>query len=50
MLSKLKSLFRRKPKVTQTLSVKVIRKDGSVENLGVISETKSEGWSVRADG
>lgn len=50
MLDKVKLLFRRKPKVTHTLSAKVIRANGKVEDLGVISETKSEGWGVKADG
>jgi hypothetical protein len=50
MLEKLKARIRRKPKATQTLSAKVIRANGTVEDLGVISETKSEGWGVKADG
>jgi len=44
------SLLRRKPKVTQTLSAKIIRADGKVEDLGTISKTKSKGWGVKADG
>jgi hypothetical protein len=50
VLQKLRSRLRRKPKVTQTLSAKIIRANGTVEDLGVISETKSEGWGVKADG
>jgi hypothetical protein len=50
VLEKLKARICRKPKVTHTLSARVIRANGSVEDLGVISQTESEGWSVRADG
>ena len=39
-----------KPKVRSTLSAKVIRADGTVEDLGVISETKSKRWGIRTGG
>lgn len=44
----LRTVLRRKPKVKQTLSAKIIRADGTIEDLGVISETKSDGWRVRS--
>jgi hypothetical protein len=50
LVDKVKALLHRKPKATQTLSAKIIRKDGTEEDLGVISETRSPGWSVKADG
>lgn len=48
ILSKVRAALRRKPRVTQTLSAKVIRADGTVEDLGVISQTTSEGWGVKS--
>jgi hypothetical protein len=50
MFKRLMALVHRKPKATQTLGAKVIRANGTVEDLGVISQTESEGWSVKADG
>lgn len=40
----------RKPKVVESLSAKIIRADGTVEDLGVISETKSKRWRVKTGG
>ena len=40
----------KEPKVKTTLSAKVIRKDGTVEDLGVISETESKPWGVESSG
>lgn len=40
----------RKPKATYTLAAKIIRADGTEEDLGVISKTKSKGWTVKTNG
>jgi hypothetical protein len=48
-MKRLMGLFR-KPKVTHTLNAKIIRADGTVEDLGTISQTKSKGWGVKANG
>lgn len=60
MIKKIKAMLRRKPKVTQTLSAKIIVGPetaerlgvpvGSEIDLGVISETVSKGWGVKASG
>jgi hypothetical protein len=50
MLKRWLSRFHRKPKVTHTLTARVIRADGTVEDLGVVSKTKSKGWRVKSDG
>lgn len=44
MLRRIAGLFRKKPKGEMTLSAVITRADGTVEDLGVISRTKTRGW------
>lgn len=44
-MKKILNLFKRKPQGTMSVAIKVIRKDGTVEDLGIVSQSPVE-WKA----